>query len=173
MLLLLLLLLRLRLTAQVLTLAGELLGNAEVLLRDGLHTAEIADGYQRAADKVQAGMRGAAAEAAEAALQDGRTLLLLLLVLAYSGVQQVSARPTLSSAPLPCKLWSHHSWLCCVHACVLLLLMMTLLMAAGAAGAGRAGPVRHGYLGREGQSSGACVQRGLGVGACVLTDTVQ
>lgn len=37
---------------QVLTLAGELLGNAEVLLRDGLHTAEIADGYQRAADKV-------------------------------------------------------------------------------------------------------------------------
>jgi chaperonin GroEL (HSP60 family) len=38
--------------AQVLTLAGELLGNAEVLLRDGLHTAEIADGYQRAADKV-------------------------------------------------------------------------------------------------------------------------
>jgi chaperonin GroEL (HSP60 family) len=36
----------------VLTLAGELLGNAEVLLRDGLHTAEIADGYQRAADKV-------------------------------------------------------------------------------------------------------------------------
>lgn len=38
--------------AQVLTLAGELLGNAEVLLRDGLHTSEIADGYQRAADKV-------------------------------------------------------------------------------------------------------------------------
>jgi chaperonin GroEL (HSP60 family) len=38
---------------QVLTLAGELLGNAETLLRDGLHTAEIADGYQRAADKVR------------------------------------------------------------------------------------------------------------------------
>lgn len=38
-------------TNLVLTLAGELLGNAEVLLRDGLHTAEIADGYQRAADK--------------------------------------------------------------------------------------------------------------------------
>lgn len=37
---------------QVLTLAGELLSNAELLLRDGLHTAEIADGYQRAADKV-------------------------------------------------------------------------------------------------------------------------
>lgn len=37
---------------QVLTLAGELLGNAEVLLRDGLHTSEIADGYQRASDKV-------------------------------------------------------------------------------------------------------------------------
>lgn len=37
---------------QVLTLAGELLGNAEALLRDGLHTTEIADGYQRAADKV-------------------------------------------------------------------------------------------------------------------------
>lgn len=40
---------------QVLTLAGELLGNAEVLLRDGLHTSEIADGYQRAADKVSLG----------------------------------------------------------------------------------------------------------------------
>jgi hypothetical protein len=38
---------------QVLTLAGELLSNAETLLRDGLHTAEIADGYQRAADKVR------------------------------------------------------------------------------------------------------------------------
>eukprot|EP00879_Flechtneria_rotunda_P026898 GHRR01028742.1.p1 GENE.GHRR01028742.1~~GHRR01028742.1.p1 ORF type:complete len:375 (+),score=126.23 GHRR01028742.1:701-1825(+) len=38
-------------TNLVLTLAGELLGNAEVLLRDGLHTSEIADGYQRAADK--------------------------------------------------------------------------------------------------------------------------
>jgi len=41
-------------TNLVLTLAGELLGNAEVLLRDGLHTAEIADGYQRAADKALA-----------------------------------------------------------------------------------------------------------------------
>ncbi|KAF6249500.1 hypothetical protein COO60DRAFT_951424 [Scenedesmus sp. NREL 46B-D3] len=39
---------------QVLTLAGELLGNAEVLLRDGLHTSEIADGYQRASDKALA-----------------------------------------------------------------------------------------------------------------------
>jgi hypothetical protein len=38
---------------QVLTLAGELLGNAEVLLRDGLHTSEIADGYQRASEKVR------------------------------------------------------------------------------------------------------------------------
>lgn len=37
---------------QVLTLGGELLGNAESLLRDGLHTAEVADGYQRASAKV-------------------------------------------------------------------------------------------------------------------------
>ena len=40
--------------AQVLSLAGELLGNAEGLLRDGLHTSEIADGYQRASAKVRA-----------------------------------------------------------------------------------------------------------------------
>ncbi len=38
---------------QVLSLAGELLGNAEGLLREGLHTAEIADGYQKALDKVR------------------------------------------------------------------------------------------------------------------------
>jgi hypothetical protein len=45
------------LCCQVLTLAGELLGNAEVLLRDGLHTSEIADGYQRASDKASAGLK--------------------------------------------------------------------------------------------------------------------
>ena len=39
-------------TNLVLTLGGELLANAEGLLRDGLHTAEISDGYQRAAAKV-------------------------------------------------------------------------------------------------------------------------
>jgi chaperonin GroEL (HSP60 family) len=39
--------------AQVLSLAGELLGNAEGLLREGLHTAEIADGYQKSLDKVR------------------------------------------------------------------------------------------------------------------------
>lgn len=39
---------------QVLTLGGELLGNAESLLRDGLHTAEIADGYQKSCAKVRA-----------------------------------------------------------------------------------------------------------------------
>lgn len=38
---------------QVLSLAGELLGSAEGLLREGLHTAEIADGYQKALDKVR------------------------------------------------------------------------------------------------------------------------
>jgi hypothetical protein len=38
--------------AQVITLGGELLSNAESLLRDGLHTAEIADGYGKAAAKV-------------------------------------------------------------------------------------------------------------------------
>ena len=37
---------------QVLTLGGELLGNAEGLLSDGLHTSEISDGYQKAAIKV-------------------------------------------------------------------------------------------------------------------------
>lgn len=34
--------------AQVLSFAGELLANAETLLRDGLHPTEIADGYARA-----------------------------------------------------------------------------------------------------------------------------
>ncbi|KIZ00318.1 T-complex protein 1 subunit theta [Monoraphidium neglectum] len=38
-------------TNLVLSLAGELLGNAEGLLREGLHTAEIADGYQKSLDK--------------------------------------------------------------------------------------------------------------------------
>lgn len=39
------------LCAQVLSIAGELLGNAEVLLRDGLHPTEIADGYAKAGAK--------------------------------------------------------------------------------------------------------------------------
>ena len=34
------------------TFAGELLGAAEALLRDGLHTSEVADGYGKAAAKV-------------------------------------------------------------------------------------------------------------------------
>uniref|UniRef100_A0A7S0S258 CCT-theta n=1 Tax=Chlamydomonas leiostraca TaxID=1034604 RepID=A0A7S0S258_9CHLO len=38
-------------TNLVLTLGGELMANAEGLLRDGLHTAEIADGYAKAAAK--------------------------------------------------------------------------------------------------------------------------
>lgn len=38
-------------TNLVLSLCGELLGNAEGLLQDGLHTGEIADGYQKAATK--------------------------------------------------------------------------------------------------------------------------
>ena len=37
---------------QVITFAGELLGAAEALLRDGLHTSEVADGYGKAAAKV-------------------------------------------------------------------------------------------------------------------------
>ena len=37
---------------QVLAFAGELLSNAEGLLRDGLHTSEVADGYSKAAAKV-------------------------------------------------------------------------------------------------------------------------
>ena len=36
---------------QVLAFAGELLANAESLLRDGLHTSEVADGYSKAAAK--------------------------------------------------------------------------------------------------------------------------
>ena len=36
---------------QVLAFAGELLSNAESLLRDGLHTSEVADGYSKAAAK--------------------------------------------------------------------------------------------------------------------------
>ncbi len=36
---------------QVLTFAGELLSNAEGLLRDGLHPIEIADGYAKAGTK--------------------------------------------------------------------------------------------------------------------------
>lgn len=35
------------------TLGGELLANAEALLREGLHTAEIADGYAKACTKVR------------------------------------------------------------------------------------------------------------------------
>ncbi|PNW85024.1 hypothetical protein CHLRE_03g168450v5 [Chlamydomonas reinhardtii] len=38
-------------TNLVLTLGGELLANAESLLRDGLQTSEVVDGYQRACDK--------------------------------------------------------------------------------------------------------------------------
>ncbi|PNH00570.1 T-complex protein 1 subunit theta [Tetrabaena socialis] len=38
-------------TNLVLTLGGELLANAESLLRDGLHTAEVVEGYQRASEK--------------------------------------------------------------------------------------------------------------------------
>ena len=38
---------------QVLSIAGELLSNAEGLLRDGLHTAEVADGYIQAAAKAR------------------------------------------------------------------------------------------------------------------------
>ncbi|PSC71471.1 T-complex theta subunit [Micractinium conductrix] len=38
-------------TNLVLSIAGELLGNAEVLLRDGLHPTEIADGYAKAGAK--------------------------------------------------------------------------------------------------------------------------
>eukprot|EP00798_Chlamydomonas_sp_ICE-L_P024860 gene24860-10520_t len=37
--------------AQVMTFGGELLANAEPLLKDGLHPGEIADGYQKAAAK--------------------------------------------------------------------------------------------------------------------------
>ena len=39
-------------SAQVLAFAGELLSNAEGLLRDGLHTSEVADGYSKACVKV-------------------------------------------------------------------------------------------------------------------------
>ncbi len=42
-----------RIHVQVLSLGGEFLNNAEGLLRDGLHTSEIADGYQKAALKVR------------------------------------------------------------------------------------------------------------------------
>lgn len=35
------------------TFAGELLGAAEALLRDGLHTSEVADGYGKAAAKAR------------------------------------------------------------------------------------------------------------------------
>ena len=37
-------------TNLVLTFAGELLGGAEGLLRDGLHPVEVADGYARAGE---------------------------------------------------------------------------------------------------------------------------
>ena len=43
---------------QVITFAGELLGNAEALLRDGLHTSEVAEGYSKAAQKVVARWEG-------------------------------------------------------------------------------------------------------------------
>ena len=34
------------------SLAGELLGNAEELIREGLHPSEIVEGYQKAVNKV-------------------------------------------------------------------------------------------------------------------------
>jgi hypothetical protein len=42
--------------AQVISFAGELLGAAEALLRDGLHTSEVADGYGKAAAKARAAL---------------------------------------------------------------------------------------------------------------------
>ena len=43
-------------TATVVALVGELLSRAEGLLREGLHTAEVADGYSRAADAALAAL---------------------------------------------------------------------------------------------------------------------
>ena len=43
-------------TFQVISFAGELLSGAESLLRDGLHTSEVADGYVQAAAKVRSGL---------------------------------------------------------------------------------------------------------------------
>ncbi len=37
---------------QVVSFAGDLLSSAEGLLRDGLHTSEVAEGYTKAANKV-------------------------------------------------------------------------------------------------------------------------
>ncbi len=42
-------------TAQVVSFAGDLLSAAEGLLRDGLHTSEVAEGYGKAAAKVHPG----------------------------------------------------------------------------------------------------------------------
>ena len=42
---------------QVLSLGGELLSQAESLLRAGLHTSEVADGYLKAGDKVQIALK--------------------------------------------------------------------------------------------------------------------
>lgn len=39
-------------SVQVLAFGGELLSNAEALLRSGLHTTEVADGYLKAGSKV-------------------------------------------------------------------------------------------------------------------------
>ena len=44
---------------QVLSFAGELLAHAESLLRDGLHTSEVADGYSKACVKVSIGLHPA------------------------------------------------------------------------------------------------------------------
>jgi hypothetical protein len=40
-------------SAQVLSLAGELLHNAESLLQDGLHCADVVEGYEQACQKVE------------------------------------------------------------------------------------------------------------------------
>jgi chaperonin GroEL (HSP60 family) len=50
-------------TAQVVSFAGDLLSAAEGLLRDGLHTSEVADGYAKAAAKVCLRYSAAAAPA--------------------------------------------------------------------------------------------------------------
>lgn len=46
---------------QVVSFAGDLLGGAEGLLRDGLHTSEVADGYNKAAMKACALSRAVSA----------------------------------------------------------------------------------------------------------------
>jgi hypothetical protein len=144
---------------QVLTLAGELLANAEVLLRDGLHTAEIADGYQRASDKVcvcvcvwwcACGAGGGGHVwlwCCVTPLRVGETVV-------ASGATQRTQTCTRCARP------STHPFRCCCFVSVCVCVCVCARLSTGAAGAGDPGAARHRPARCQGQGGGASRARG-------------